>query len=446
MPVRDERRFVAVAFAVYAAATLLVALRHEPWRDEADAWLLLRDGGVGTMFARSGYIGMPALWYLLVAPLVKLGLPYVSMTILNVVIAWAAALLFLVAAPFPRWARVLVVFSYPLAYEYAVIARPYALLTLLLFAAVASWRRPMPFAIAIAFLANTTPHGLMLAAILGALSLTWNRSKAAIALMIVAGLLSVVQLWPPADAPEHHIVRGTRYDMVPRAIAGAFFPRFPVPIGAAAGMLVLAAVSYAIGRDRVAQLFLWTSTLVLLLIFTFVWIGGIRHAAMIAIVAIAALWLARASDVRVLAVLAWSAAFGLWSMQLDVRRPFSGAKEMALRIRARGLDRYEIAAHPPPHAEALLPYLPGKQFYYVVMGTHGTYMLWDDAYNRALVTPNEEAARMARDQMRGRDWLLLLNAELPEAGTRGYRLLQTNAEAPFRYRDERYWLYAPAER
>lgn len=234
--------------------------------------------------------------------------------------------------------------------------------------------------------------------------------------------------------------------MVPRAIAGAFFPRLPIPVGAVGSLLVLAAVSYAIGRDRVAQIFLWTSTLVLLAIFTFVWIGGIRHAAMIAIVAVAALWLARASDVRILTVLAWSVAFGLWSMQLDVRRPFSGAKEMAQRIRARGLDRHEIAAHPPPHAEALLPYLPGKQFYYVAMGTHGTYMLWDDAYNRALATPNDEAARMAREQMRGRDWLLLLNAELPDAGARGYRLLRTNAEAPFRYRDEHYWLYAPEER
>jgi hypothetical protein len=52
---------------------------------------------------------------------------------------------------------------------------------------------------------------------------------------------------------------------------------------------------------------------------------------------------------------------------------------------------------------------------------------------------------MARERLRGRDWLLLLNGELPDAGAHGYRLLQTNAEAPFRYRDERYWLYAPEE-
>jgi hypothetical protein len=87
MTSRGERWFVAVVFVLYAAATLAVALHHEPWRDEADPWLLIRDGRVSTMLARTGWAGMPALWYLALAPVVKLGLPYEAMTLLNLAFA-----------------------------------------------------------------------------------------------------------------------------------------------------------------------------------------------------------------------------------------------------------------------------------------------------------------------------------------------------------------------
>ena len=44
----NERRFVAIVFVSYAALTLFTAQHHERWRDEADVWLLMRDGGFGT--------------------------------------------------------------------------------------------------------------------------------------------------------------------------------------------------------------------------------------------------------------------------------------------------------------------------------------------------------------------------------------------------------------
>ena len=194
----NERRFVAIVFVSYAALTLFTAQHHERWRDEADVWLLMRDGGFGTMFARTGYVGSPALWYLLVGVLVKLGLPYGSMTILNVVIAWAAVLLFLIAAPFPRTLRALFAFSFYPAYEYAVIGRQYALLMLLFFGALAARRNhPMAFAGCLALLANTTLHGLIFALILGAL---YVRSRAAAAVVLLGCVLAIVQLMPPANA------------------------------------------------------------------------------------------------------------------------------------------------------------------------------------------------------------------------------------------------------
>ena len=102
------------------------------------------------------------------------------MTVLNVVLAWAAMLLFLIAAPFSRLPRALFAFSFYPLYEYAAIARPYALLMLLFFAALAAWpsraEHPLRFTICVALLANTTLHGARtLGAVLGALYLKERR-------------------------------------------------------------------------------------------------------------------------------------------------------------------------------------------------------------------------------------------------------------------------------
>ena len=131
--------WVWVALVVYAALTLWLVLHHEAWCDEADTWLLMRDGGVGVMFSRTMYAGTPALWYLLLAPLSSAGLPYIAQQLLNLLLAWCAMTLFVIHAPFRIWLKLLFLFSYYGAYQYAVEARPYSLLIVLLFAIAAMW-------------------------------------------------------------------------------------------------------------------------------------------------------------------------------------------------------------------------------------------------------------------------------------------------------------------
>lgn len=451
---RGERWFVALVFGVYAAMTLAVALHHEPWRDEADPWLLIRDGGVMTMLARTGYVGMPALWYLALAPLVKVGLPYIAMTLLNLAFAWAAVLLFLIAAPFPRFVRALFVFSYFAAYEYAVIARPYALAMLLLFCALATWReratRPMRFALCVALLANATPHTLILAAMLGAAFLYERRlhARAAIAVMLVGGMLAFVQVAPPADAPEGHVLRGASASRAAAAIGSAFSPRFAGGAASVIGLLVIACAAFAIGKRVAPQLFLWGSLALLSILYAFVWMGGVRHGGPVLLVVVGALWMARLeaplrAERAVLLLLALSLAIGCASalrMSLDdLREPYSGAKEMAAYLTRTGLARHEIAAHRPPHGAAVLPYLEGKQFYYAGMQQYGSYMLWNARYNRAYGMYDHQAAELAKQHFGARPFLLLLTRPLGRRGA-GYRLLYTTA-MPFGHFDEQYFLY-----
>ncbi len=451
---RAERWFLAAVFGLYAAITLAVALHHEPWRDEADPWLLIRDGGVMTMLARTGYVGMPALWYLAVAPLVKLGLPYVSMTLLNLGFAWAAALLFLIAAPFPRTVRALFIFSYFVAYEYSVLARPYALAMLLLFCALAAWRhratRPMPFAISVALLANATPHTLILGAMLGAAFLydRGRKAHAPLAVMLLGGMLSFVQLAPPADAPEGHVLRGASAGRVASAVSSAFFPHLQVRGGWLLSGLLIGGAALAIGNRAAPQLFLWGSLALLSVLYGLVWMGGVRHGGPVLLAVIGALWLARTerplraeSEVMLLLAVALALAC-ISSVRMwidDVNQPFSGSKELAEHLKRTGLDRQEIAAHRPPHGEAVLPYLPGKQFYYAGMERYGSYMLWNAQYNRAYGMYDHQAAELAKRHFGQRPFLLLLSRPLGRNAP-GYRLLYTTA-VPFAHFDEQYFLY-----
>ncbi len=431
-----ERRFVAAVFLLYAAVTLFTALHHERWRDEADVWLLLRDGGVETMLARTGYVGSPALWYLLVGALVKLGLPYGSMTILNLVIAAAAVLLFLIAAPFSRTLRALFALSFYPAYEYAVIARQYALVMLLLFAALAARRNhPFGFAICLALIANTTVHGLIFAVILGTL---YVRTRATAAMVLLGCVLAIVQLMPPADAPAGHVLRSFDPSNAAIAIGNAFFPRVPVVIGFVCGVVVLLAIMKSIGR--VPRLFLIVTTAALLGVYVFVWFGALRHSGLILLAAVGALWLQGSAPRMLNAALAISVVVSLFSAAQDIREPFSGAREMAEYLETHGLADVDIAAHRAAPAAAVLAYLPPRQFFYAGMQRYGSYMLWDDAQRRGARMSYEASAALARRHFGGRAHLLLLNGELPYAERRGYRLLH-ETRRPYRVADERFLLY-----
>ena len=130
-------------------------------------------------------------------------------------------------------------------------------------------------------------------------------------------------------------------------------------------------------------------------------------------------------------------AGGTQGDRLDYEKPFSGSMEMGRFIRENGLDRYEIAAHVPIAGSAVLPYLPGKRFYYPAQHEHGSYMLWDTMYNLGGSTRYASAVAAAQLEPAPGKWLLLVNQAMENP------LLFTNLTPPFEKADERYWLYAP---
>src|SRR4030043_1421876 len=207
--------FALSIILLYSAINIVLLLHHEPWEDEAHTWLVARDLNIISIFKQMAYDGTPSLWYMLLVPFAKTGLPYMSEFILHLIIAIAAVTVFVLYAPFPRVTKVLFIFSYYMAYEYSIIARSYGLSILILFLIAAIYSKrfecPLWYGFLLFLLFNTNAHSFSIASsltILFAWEFYRNKMKAKrlrIATFIMCGgaLLSFLQVLPRPDTIDY---------------------------------------------------------------------------------------------------------------------------------------------------------------------------------------------------------------------------------------------------
>jgi len=210
-----RRRDLAVWIA-YCVMLALVVPWHEPWSDEAQAWLLARDLSLPQLvFHQLRYESHPALWYLILWLPAHLHLPYAAMAWIAAAIAAAGIYVLLRFAPFPFYLRAALPFTFFLAYQYAVVARSYGLFPLLCFLIAHVYRasppRPLQMAVLLALLANVSIHGTLVACAFAAvyawnlfeerstLKLSARSATAAAALFVASVALVAIAIRPPAN-------------------------------------------------------------------------------------------------------------------------------------------------------------------------------------------------------------------------------------------------------
>jgi hypothetical protein len=201
-----------LAFGVFIGLLLVGGSRHEPWFDEAQAWLIARDSSPWTILAHLvRYEGSPGAWHLVLWAAERLGTPYDALWLISGAFACAGAWIVLYKSPFPFWLRLGVIFSYFWCYQYAVVARSYALDLFLipLIAALYSRRseRPVAYFCLLGLLANVNLHSMILSGPLSLELLFASRRDAhrnwalwlGVTLYALLAAAAVLQVWPPSD-------------------------------------------------------------------------------------------------------------------------------------------------------------------------------------------------------------------------------------------------------
>jgi hypothetical protein len=167
---REKYRFSRpeiIVTCIYAVLLAWNIAHHQPWADEAQAWLLGRDLSLTELFGKYlHYEGSPGLWHFILWGLCRLHVSYVGMHWIAGGVALLGVAAFLRYAPFPAIVRFMLPFSFYFFYQYAVVARSYVLAPICVFAICALAKKPAErlwlLALLLGLLANICLHASML--------------------------------------------------------------------------------------------------------------------------------------------------------------------------------------------------------------------------------------------------------------------------------------------
>jgi hypothetical protein len=356
---------------------------HEKWADEAQAWLIARDLDLRTIwFHELRYEGSPGLWHtILWFAQHALHAKYGALGYIGMIGATAGAALLIFKAPFPRFIRWPLAFTYFLVYQYAVIARPYTLLPLLLFVVAMLFKdiqHPWRMTMMLVLLALLSLHGTVLAACFGlaygieALR-SWGTLETGVrqryifclALMGLTFLFIFIILKPTPDIEEFVLKKEfaqlptdvqarypTSLQKLTVVLSGAFLDYlFP------SVLFVLLAAAWFVKRRRFLVFALPVGAMIAL----YAVVHGAAHHHGTAFVAfIAALWIAwpteqeyRSFDLRdrwairgMTALLVCLCTINLWDAAVAIQRerlyPYSGAEDAANYLKSVRADKGPI--------------------------------------------------------------------------------------------------------
>jgi len=428
---RENRQFSLFMCLIFVASAALLMPRHEMWRDEMQAWLLIRD--VGSFWELLGHLKNelhPFLWYALLYPLKFVTRNPEIMKPLHLLIASTAVYIFCRNAPFSRLNKQLFIFGYFPFFEYGVIARDYALVLLFSFllALLYTAERANPafsksrlYVLTAVFFLICQTHllGIMIG---GAFSflIAWDvfikgeRKKLLPLFGFLGGLITfLVQIFPPTNyytpsfGCDHNF---SRMQLALLSIWRGFFP-FPVPflhfwnsnvldasqflvhlqhflaffvlLGSFAFVMTLreirSALFYCVGAFSILSAIYITTVL------------GIRFPGFIFIFFILALWIGyglkgsvcRSRVISVLLLIHVAATSVAY--YYDMKYPFSAAKQTARFIANLRLRNPVIVGYVDDTTMSLAGYL-NTQIYYPQADRFGSFLTWDETSLVALST------------------------------------------------------------
>ena len=163
--IMKNKTFV-ICIALWVIITLLRLFTHQPWADEAWAWILTKEIHFGNILETIHTEGHFFVWYLMLLPFAKLNIAYpYSMLIINWLCCLGAIFVLWKYSNFNNLLKVIISFSFPFLSYYPIVARCYSIGILLLFLLSALYKdklkHPVIYSVLIFFCANTSVMALI---------------------------------------------------------------------------------------------------------------------------------------------------------------------------------------------------------------------------------------------------------------------------------------------
>ncbi len=467
---KTEQVFLFGFFFIYVVLGLTLLYYHEPWRDEAQAWLIARDLSFLRILSQMGYEGTPAFWHVLIMPFAKLGFPYKSMHVLHFFIAIVIIYFWLYKSPFPLYIKLLYIFSYSMLFDYCVIARNYNISLLLLFVIAYLYKErkrfALRYAVLIALLSNTNAHSFGIALVLTFifyrdvihLNISVSRRFALLLIPLLGIITAFYQLLPHPDNIYHGLFQYHKLNAPFYALINGFtslvFDAFFFD-GVILILVLYAIVQFLkVSKEKNCDVYY-------ILIFSYGWLfyifickhfGFFRHHVFLLNVFIFCLWIYKNDQVKtdrdlsavfiplticlIVSVVHCGIIF-----QKEIKLPFSGSTDMASYIKQNGLEKEIIVAYRAPHASSVLPYFNNLKFWYADIRDYGTFITWNTEYERNQDLKTEDIFKRAEDAGLSRA-IFLFNKRLPNVLCKKYKLvLVYKVDNVFGYGEETLFLY-----
>ena len=417
----------------FAIVTLVMVCYHEPWRDEAQGYLVVRDNTLPGLVLHMKVESQFLVWYLFTWPFVRLfGLPIFGINLLHWALSCSTAYLVVRRAPFRLLTRALLVFSVLFAFEFTVVARHYAIGVFLLTVLMINWRerfrRPVLYACGIALCASTN---LPVWACLGGLCCTigyevitrrlWSRQVIVSMLVCVFGFVAALGSIYNGYGFGSPYVGKRGGELAEKGLFERLQTAFDaisnivyLPVWICVTCLVLGAL-YFIRKSIPAFVCFLTSSILLVSLQIVGGFHSMRHVGFLLIGTVAACWIAALDDapgldarLRIparasigLDMIAGCAAALVLSLQVfvtpffalcEVLYPFSHGHAAANFILDNISKDVPMFCFTARSNVSVLPWLPGRKFFIFDRGEYGTFSKWGRAYGQSMKDMADEAA------------------------------------------------------
>lgn len=479
--------FSLILIIFYSLLVIFGAFHHEPWRDEAQAWLIARDLDFFGILNQMKYEGTPALWHLIIAPFAKLGFPYYSIAIIHLIISVSAISVFVIKSQFSKLFKILLIFSYYFAYEYAVIARNYSITILFLFLIASMYKRrfekPILFSFLIFFLLNTNVFGAIMGFALSLLFIfeilkQFNKKVQLLSIgVLLLGIIAVAyQLYSPNHILNNNFFSSFNYYASLYIFTNTFIPlRFEYHhLYTFIFFTFFAFIVFVTFLKKPKLVFLIVLSISgFLYIFLFRYACSHRHHALILVFIIFLLWIeknykennmilkflnirdsiiSKIGFLRKIVLgflmfcLLYSVIYNIKTYYNEYKYNFSGAKDMGEFINKNNYDNYEILTSSIHRGVAILPYINQKSIYYFQTKIYSSYGKWIELTPDIISISNDSIVNQIESIFfENKNILVLVSDSIGSNDLPGFECIHKTTSTDFwvngKFIYENYWLY-----